>query len=246
MWLLEITMFASRPLTGIEGLWQQDWLCLQSCSPPLPGRWVLPAPRCSHVWHMSGLSRNNLPKEAKAKAASESSFTSSYCVSVLQRGMNLFKKLLKTSGSPPPWRMWHVSGGAQGAEEALSRAVCLSSAASELGEQNHCNAELKLLVSMSAAPPQGFPGTGEKLVRPGCGYLLNAVSLLVPRRMHPFTKGFLAGRWHRQPAPREAVRQGKLQGEEMNRREVEGQRISTRINLGSWERLLGARGILQH
>lgn len=92
---------------------------------------------------MSGLSRNNLPKEAKAKAASESSFTSSYCVSVLQRGMNLFKKLLKTSGSPPPWRMWHVSGGAQGAEEALSRAACLSSAASELGEQNHCKCRVK-------------------------------------------------------------------------------------------------------
>lgn len=87
--------------------------------------------------------RNIFPKEDKAKAASESRFTSSLCASALQRFITLFKKLFKTSASLHPWRMSDVSGEAQGAEEALMRAVCLSKASSEVGKQNYCKCQIK-------------------------------------------------------------------------------------------------------
>lgn len=79
------------------------------------------------------------------------------------------------------------------------------------------NAKLKLLVSISAAPPQCFPGTGEELVWPGCGYALKCCVPASSQKDASIHKG-LPSRVVTQGAPREAVRQGKLQGEGMNRK----------------------------
>lgn len=99
-----------------------------------------------------------------------------------------------------------MSGGAQGAEEAL-RAMCLSKASSEVVSGIIANAKLKLPASISTVPPQHFPGTEEKLVWPGCGYALKCCVPASSQKDASIHKGL----------PREAVRQGKLQGEGMNR-----------------------------